>query len=614
MKYLNNNFEIIKVKNPKVYKILSDYLSKNGKNENIFNKFKVVDTKDGEKTVEVNDNGRFIRFNSIYSPKREAKRWGDRFENIENATSLVMFGLGNGIFYKVIKERVNKSAYIFLYEPNIELFLFYLENFDMSDILSDSRVLLYVAGVNDKDFFVDLSTKINWAMLSSQIVCVHPIYDKVYDEEYIKFSYMIEQFNNSLNVQKNTSMVYAKTFTINAVRNLHFIENSNYISEFIGKIDEDIPMIIVSAGPSLDKNIDKLKKAEKKAFILATDTSVKYLLAHNIKFDAIVTVDGRKSVRHLKDERCNKYPIFTVPDARNEVLESNIGRKIWINGSGYLGILYEKYGCYFPNYLSGGSVATAAFWIALTLRLKTIILVGQDLAFDGEKTHAGGITGQYIGWEEKQELYVDGVNGDEVKTRADWLGYLRWFENAINQIDESFDIIDATEGGAKIKGTIIMPLSEAIMKYCKKDFDFNHILEQITTTFNYKDYKNICNDIFHIKKEFEIIIKASKEGESASERIISMIERNQLIINKIDINMQKIRKSQEIIQKQNIYALLDEYISADIAERLDVAAKKYDSETEELLEKAKSLKILFKSLINAVNELTPVLQGTLKEI
>ena len=199
----------------------------------------------------------------------------------------------------------------------------------------------------------------------------------------------------------------------------------------------------------MDKNINILRKAEGKAFILAVDTAVKYLLTNDIKFDAIVTVDGRKSLKHFEDERCYEYPLFTVPDAKSDVLEKNHSRKIWINGTGYLQVLYEKYNLKFPKYISGGSVATAAFWISEILGVKKIILVGQDLSYDGEMAHAGKIK-QNAEWKDSQEIYVEGLNGGRVKTRADWLNFINWFENAVERVKGKTDVIDATEGGAKI--------------------------------------------------------------------------------------------------------------------------------------------------------------------
>ena len=54
--------------------------------------------------------------------------------------------------------------------------------------------------------------------------------------------------------------------------------------------------------------------------------------------------------------------------------------------------LYNKYKKDFPNYNVGGSVATAAFNVCLLLKFNRIILIGQDLAYSGDVTHAGGVT------------------------------------------------------------------------------------------------------------------------------------------------------------------------------------------------------------------------------
>ena len=55
-----------------------------------------------------------------------------------------------------------------------------------------------------------------------------------------------------------------------------------------------------------------------------------------------------------------------------------------------------------------------------------------------------------------------------MKTRADWLNFINWFENAVERVKGKTDVIDATEGGAKIAGTLIMPLRDAIERYCNK--------------------------------------------------------------------------------------------------------------------------------------------------
>ncbi len=61
-----------------------------------------------------------------------------------------------------------------------------------------------------------------------------------------------------------------------------------------GILPDDVPVIVVSAGPSLNKNIEDLKKAVGKACIIATDTAMKPLLNAGIVPDLFVIVDGLK--------------------------------------------------------------------------------------------------------------------------------------------------------------------------------------------------------------------------------------------------------------------------------------------------------------------------------
>lgn len=614
MEYLKINLEKLKIKNADLYEKINEYLQENSGTGETLDKFKLVAGRDKVQTVEVCDGKRNIRLNSVYNSSREAEKWAAKYKNMSEITSFIMFGMGNGVFFNAIKKQLRVSAYILFFEPDIELFLFCLENFDMRDILSDSRVSLYINGINDKEFYKGLSEKINWAMLSTQLACCHPSYDRLYREEYIKYQFILEQLEKALTANKKTSLKFAKRFTKNAIQNLKHIKNSNYISEFIGEIKADVPVIIVAAGPSLDKNIDKLKKAEKKAFILATDTSVKYLLAHNIRFDAIVTVDGRKRVGHLDSEKCLDFPMFTVPDARSEILDANNARKIWITGSGYLETLYNKFGYYFPEYNSGGSVATAAFWLAESLRFKTIILVGQDLAYNGDMTHAGGVKRKNVSGDKKQPIYIESIDGKKVQTRADWLNYLRWFENAIIQLNGKTEVIDATEGGAKIAGTKIMSLSDAIDRFCKCKFEFDCILEKLPVTFNEEKYIKVRKEINCLQDEFYIIAKASRDGAVSAENIMLMLKEKQINWNKIEKEQKDITKLQKTIQHQDVYTLLDEYISADIADRIEAAAKNYDSELEQLNETMISVKVLFEALQRAVDELMPVLEQTLEHM
>ena len=75
-----------------------------------------------------------------------------------------------------------------------------------------------------------------------------------------------------------------------------------------------------------------------------------------------------------------------------------------------------------------------------------------------------------------------------------------------------------------------------------------------------------------------------------------------------------INVAKDVIQRQQIYLLLDEYISADVAERIEIAAKTDFDKDEKEYENIKSIKILFDALLNSVNDLKPVVESITKRM
>ena len=304
--------------------------------------------------------------------------------------------------------------------------------------------------------------------------------------------------------------------------------------------------------------------------------------------------------------------MFTIPDAKNEFLEENEGRKIWISGAGYLECLYEKFNIKFPEYIAGGSVATAAFQIAKMICSKTIILVGQDLAYSGKITHIGNVIDGYKS--DGEDLFVEGILEDKVRTRYDWLRYLQWFESAIEQLGDDQFVIDATEGGAKIHGAVEMKLSQAIDRYCKVHFDFDDFLSELNVTFTGDKYLEICKDIANISNELEDILRYSKIGVEIIQDIIETLQIKKINDIEINRNLNEIDKLKEKITDKKIYILLDEYISEDVAVIFKKNKQIYNSEVEELLDNIKSNKILFEALINASNKLKKVAEKSVTKM
>ncbi|MCI9078499.1 MAG: motility associated factor glycosyltransferase family protein [Lachnospiraceae bacterium] len=606
---LEQNMSLMERLRPELYKRLKNVFESE---EYSYSNVEETETRDGNKALIVERDNTKYRLNSLYKPLKEAEKWADQYEFHNLSISVVMFGMGNALFVREMLNRLKPDASVYLFEPDLSVFLYVLNNINIVDILEDKRVYLFINNINEREFSDLLQSDMDWVAVPTQIICNHPVYDKVYDEEFVGFLRVVHGANKMAKVNIDTEKHMSITLVDNAIRNLKYIKESNYVSEFIGKIPEELPAVIVAAGPSLDKNIDELKRAEGKAFIFATDTAVKYLLQHDIKFDAIITIDAKKGVWHLRDERCHNVPMFCVLEAKSNLMDMHIGRKIWFRGSVYMYDLYSRFNREFPGYNSGGSVATAAFSLCVSMKFKNIVLIGQDLAYSGGVTHAGGVVRNVQGDKEGREL-VESIDGGKVWSRYDWLIYLEWFENSIRDLKD-INVIDATEGGALIHGSKVMALSEVIDEYCKEEFSFNDMLDKMPYTFSDEEYSEVKDNIIHLRKEFNDIKQKSKEGIKAAEKVISIINKGEDNPVNEAKNLKKVDKINKFLAKQDAYSILDVYITNSVSKDLQTVNMLSDDEDENMKKTLEISVSIYKALIEAVDSLTPVLEETLEKL
>ncbi len=122
-----------------------------------------------------------------------------------------------------------------------------------------------------------------------------------------------------------------------------------------------------------------------------------------------------------------------------------------------------------------GTVAQLNFYTAILLGCSPIIFVGQDFAFSDDQSHAENIVltsqqkVQKLLAENKELHHVPGTLGGTVVTDRSFLSMKQTFEATIRTNPNTY--INATEGGAHIEGTKVMPLHEALADFCRSRAD-----------------------------------------------------------------------------------------------------------------------------------------------
>ncbi len=611
MDFIDKNFQTLQKMRPTFYHCLKKLYDEGSYS---LDDIEEVETRDGNRALTIEKNGKKIRLNSLFRPLQEAEKWADQYSYSNLRIPVFMFGIGNGIFLREMLKRLGSDAVVFLMEPDISVFIYQLLHQDFSDILSDKRVILFVKGINENSLRGNLDTYFHWSMIPSQIVCHHPGYDKLYLKDCLEFRKTIKYADEVEIVNCNTISHLSKNIVKNVLKNLHFIKNSNYAGEFVNSLPEDIPVIIVSAGPSLDKNILELKRAKGKAFVIATDTSVKYLLKYNVPFDAMLTLDANKSPKHICAPECTNIPLFCALEARNQIMEFHQGRKIWFRSGLYIETLYKKFERKFPEYNTGGSVATAAYMLAVGMGARRIILMGQDLAYlgDTETTHAGGVE-RHVANEQLNIEMIDGVDGNKVRSRGDWIMYRDWFEEAI-ALKNAPEVIDATEGGALIKGTKIMKLSEAIDQYCVSEYHFSDVIEKVPYTFDEEEYQKVKDECNKLRSQFSLLKNKGNEALAITGELKNMLQLGEKNAQKENKKIAALKKINDLVNKQTANELLEIYISGETTSEIQRINKMTEDEDENMRNTLEISTIVYQEMIKAIDELKPLLQESLAKL
>jgi hypothetical protein len=161
------------------------------------------------------------------------------------------------------------------------------------------------------------------------------------------------------------------------------------------------------------------------------------------------------------------------------------------------------------------SAANLAYELVFHSKFQTCVLIGQDLAFgkDGA-THSDGHLYGVTGKNNKGILEIESYGGNgSVKTTTIWNLFKNFFEQDIAVANQSgMQTINATEGGARIHGSIEMPFE----KVCETYVDTKKTKESITLTPQTpkeieQNTKHVIDKIASMEKFAKDIYKEAEE-------------------------------------------------------------------------------------------------------
>lgn len=538
------------------------------------------------------------RLNSYYEPLRAAELFAERYAVDSDYKVYAIAGLSDGKCIRQLLQKLDDTNIVLIYEPDAAWLDKYLEIYDYTDIFSDTRVKFFTGSAEDGALEKLIVNTINYAKRDLVEQCILPNYDILFPKQCEVFIELLVQRIKWLIFQRASYEEFGSKYLDNlyyAIPDMMKGYTVDQLVEYLAKMDiSNIPAIIVSAGPSLDKNIHLLKEAKGKALIIVVDAAMRSVVRAGVQPDLVVSVDPVIGMKMVGIEGIETPNFVVMPLSARELIEKNQGKHFYHSISyPFVQQFYWKEGKGDGVYLaSGGSVANDAFSLAVTLGFRTIVFIGQDLAFTGGRVYTKGIEDMKKPDEDLTKgsiiVTVEGIHGEELRTDIKMEQYLRWFEREIKKHPE-LEVIDATEGGARIQGTILKTFQEVLDEKCIGKFDMDAVTAELEPVFTKEQQENIHRELCQIPKRLEELKVIFHKGIAAYDNLNRWAGSKKKDQKEYDRICQEIAVVDEEIAKELLIDILTLYNAKENYETDDVVFAQTDVAVEELAVQGKAL-------------------------
>lgn len=374
---------------------------------------------------------------------------------MEKNDIIITFGIGLG--YMLDEVYNTYPSRIFVYEPDIKVLHFVLNNVDISEHLASGRVYI-------TDNLDELMKKISEIYITKDRVEV--VYLKNYaivkNQELLELTQKVYETCRSKMVDVNTITKYSKRWLLNTLKNINLVNNNSSVfrlSDLQGKFSGQTALIL-AAGPSLNENIEKIKANRDKYVIFAVNKVLRVLESNGIFPDFAVCLDAaavNSTLTGLEDFCARTNCIMDIKS--DSVLFTKNFKRIFVSFSKN-DMVVKKLAEYnaLNMYESGGTATAMAFVAAVKLGFSKIIFSGLDMAFKddviystGEVMNKVGDNQIVVGKTQKKIVKVKSVTGELVNTREDYAAFIQHFETLIKDM-EFTEVYNTTSFGALIEG------------------------------------------------------------------------------------------------------------------------------------------------------------------
>ena len=525
MNYFNANLTALAKKQPELAELLRAIDRSH---------IKTFPSADGTPTATVELDGENILLHSRYNPLREARQTIKK-ENYIGVDYFIFLGFGFGyLLDAVIENYTHPEQHYFIVEADLGILRAAFEARDLTSLFATHDV--YFAGPSSgtelaekwrRRFDLALAQKSVYVMHQSSLT-LHPEHYKAAVETLQGQIYQTLADHTTLSKK-------SQIFLDNFVRNFPLTAAAPGIGMFAKRFT-GTPAVIVSAGPSLDRNIHELRGQEDRVLILAADTALKPLLAAGVEPHFVMTGDpSHANYLHLADAVTRDALLVMEATAHPQSPEGFPERTLTCTYADSIlkslsGLLNDK-----GTLRAWGSVATMALDFALFLGCDPIIFTGQDLAYTGGRLYCSGVYFEKEwfrdvhtpeAYEQRLAQLRAGNNpqsftdiyGNPIETTRSLIAYRDWIIRLIGDHPER-RFINATEGGILHGPVELLSFRETLTRDCGRNLNLRSRIAAIRAEARESAAPDIAKNLAPLIRELKSLQNTVRRGLDTASKV-----------------------------------------------------------------------------------------------
>ena len=550
----------------------------------------------------VKENGMYnfkykgVLLHNPLNPLAEAKEIFSMAEN-NPVTIHFVYGLGLGYLFQVAS--ANSQGTVILWEPDLNILKTSFSLVDFSNDIMKNNVYITDDIEQAEEYIYEKSNTKNVPLLLSTTE-YQDMNPQRFNDIVTELQRMVGSYGMDLKYTKEKFYPLLKRMIENIpkiVEEIPFIELKNRY--------KDQTAVVVSAGPTLDRNIEIIQKYRDNIVLIVVGTAMKTISRAGLIPDFLCIIESNDCSKQIEGLDLSEVNFVTEPFSHPNIKNKNFKKtfshissnmpvnSFWCN---LTGINNEEY-------ISKGTVSYTALNAARILGCSKIILVGQDLAYIEGQCYSKNSAykdlecryneslkkweivakdfdnfakslGNYDDWEFQKHIantrladlnkslyFVKGIQGGMIPTESVYSAFLK----PLTEFTKMFpgrEYINTSLVGAQIDGFKNISLEEALEDSQKIES------RELKTNFKY-DMNLIKENLFKSKEEILPTLMIIEELKKTARNLNNDLKRYKNVTVEILKGLKKISTGYAVLSTDYVNkSKLFDYITA--SERIDM--------------------------------------------